>query len=66
MFKKKCPACAKKIEKKFSYCPYCGISFKSGNNEKALELYRRIKDEYQFTVYMSKAEREISNILIQE
>jgi len=38
----------------------------SGNNEKSLELYRRIKDEYQFTVYMSKAEREISNILIQE
>jgi HSP20 family molecular chaperone IbpA len=24
--KKKCPACGKKVEKEFSYCPYCGAS----------------------------------------
>ena len=29
MFKKKCPGCNRKIEKKFSYCPYCGMSFKA-------------------------------------
>lgn len=28
MFKKKCPSCARKIEKKFLYCPYCGKSIK--------------------------------------
>ena len=27
--KRKCPACAKKIERKFSYCPYCGVGFKA-------------------------------------
>lgn len=26
MFKKKCPSCEEKIEKKFSYCPHCGAS----------------------------------------
>lgn len=28
MFKKKCPSCAKKIEKKYNFCPFCGQSFK--------------------------------------
>ena len=27
--KRKCPACARKIERKFSYCPYCGVGFKA-------------------------------------
>lgn len=27
-WKKKCPSCARKIEKKFNFCPYCGCSFK--------------------------------------
>lgn len=26
MFKRKCPSCARKIKKDFSYCPYCGAS----------------------------------------
>lgn len=29
MLKKKCPSCAEKVERKFSYCPYCGVSFKA-------------------------------------
>jgi len=33
MFKRKCPSCAKKIEKKFNYCPYCGVSFKAGGDQ---------------------------------
>ena len=32
MFKKKCSGCAKKIERKFNYCPYCGVSLKAGND----------------------------------
>jgi rRNA maturation endonuclease Nob1 len=28
MFKRKCPSCAEKIERKFNFCPYCGESFK--------------------------------------
>ena len=35
MFRKKCPSCAKKIEGKFNFCPYCGESFKKvQENEK--------------------------------
>jgi len=34
MLKKKCPGCAKKIERKFNYCPYCGLSFKAGNDDR--------------------------------
>ncbi len=29
MLKKKCSSCAKKVERKFSYCPHCGASFKA-------------------------------------
>ncbi|MCR4285254.1 MAG: zinc ribbon domain-containing protein [archaeon] len=28
MLKKKCPACAIKIERRFNFCPHCGKSFK--------------------------------------
>ena len=28
MFERKCPDCAKKVEGKFRFCPYCGSSFK--------------------------------------
>ena len=28
MFKRKCPSCAKKVERGFNFCPYCGASFK--------------------------------------
>jgi len=29
MLKKKCPSCAKKIGRKFSFCPHCGVSFRA-------------------------------------
>jgi len=29
---KKCPSCAKKLDKKFNYCPYCGKSIKVLND----------------------------------
>ncbi len=28
MLKRKCPGCDRKVERKFNYCPYCGMSFK--------------------------------------
>jgi len=28
MFKRKCLSCAKKVERRFNFCPYCGESFK--------------------------------------
>lgn len=33
MLKKKCKSCAKKVERKFNYCPYCGASFKTAKEE---------------------------------
>jgi len=33
MLKKKCSSCAKKIERKFNFCPYCGKSFKAVNEQ---------------------------------
>ena len=33
MLKRNCPACAKKIERKFNFCPYCGVSFKARNEQ---------------------------------
>lgn len=30
MFDKKCKECAKKVERKFNYCPWCGASLKAG------------------------------------
>ncbi len=33
MFEKKCKSCAKKVDKKFNYCPYCGGSLKSGSSK---------------------------------
>ncbi len=34
MFRRKCPSCAKKIDKSFNYCPFCGESFKKVQEEK--------------------------------
>lgn len=31
--KKKCTDCRKKVEKKFNYCPYCGVSFKKKKDD---------------------------------
>src|SRR3989344_9630993 len=30
MFKKKCPKCERKIERKFEFCPFCGKNLKGG------------------------------------
>lgn len=41
MLKKKCPSCAKKIERKFHFCPYCGESFKKVREERDYGLLGR-------------------------
>tara|TARA_Y100000310_G_scaffold331173_1_gene404262 strand:- start:7479 stop:8108 length:630 start_codon:yes stop_codon:yes gene_type:complete len=33
MLKKKCPSCGNKIERKFVYCPYCGVGFRKKKDE---------------------------------
>ncbi len=33
MFKPKCPGCGKSADRKFSFCPYCGASFKKMKEE---------------------------------
>ena len=41
MFKKKCPSCGKKIEKKFRYCPYCGKSFRQEQEQEDFGMLGR-------------------------
>jgi len=41
MFKQKCPNCAKKIEKDYNFCPYCGLSFKQLREEENFGLLGR-------------------------
>jgi hypothetical protein len=36
MFKKKCRGCAEKVDKKFNYCPHCGASLKSNNEDSGM------------------------------
>lgn len=33
MFKKKCHSCREKVERKFKYCPWCGVSLKKKKKE---------------------------------
>jgi hypothetical protein len=41
MIKKKCSGCGKKIERKFSFCPYCGFNFKGVREEENYGLLGR-------------------------
>ena len=41
MFKRKCPSCAKKVEKKFSYCPWCGVGFKQKREQEDFGMLGR-------------------------
>jgi hypothetical protein len=36
--KRRCPKCGEEVEKKFSYCPYCGFNFERLDNEKTYGL----------------------------
>jgi len=42
MFKKKCSGCAKPIEKKFNFCPYCGTSFKAKKEKENYGMLGRL------------------------
>jgi len=39
--KRKCSSCAKKVDRKFNYCPYCGVGFKNVQNEKNFGMLGR-------------------------
>jgi|SRR3989344_1531697 len=42
MFKSKCSSCAKKVDKGFNFCPYCGNSFKKVKEERNFGMIGRI------------------------
>ncbi len=33
MLKRRCSGCGEKVERKFNYCPWCGIGFKTKNEQ---------------------------------
>ena len=41
MFKKKCPGCKEKVERKFNFCPYCGMSFKKHDEQENFGMLGR-------------------------
>lgn len=41
MWGNNCPNCAKKIKKEFSFCPYCGLSFKNFREQEDFGLLGR-------------------------
>ncbi len=77
MLKKKCQSCAKKIERKFNFCPWCGHSFKKqlveedfgmiGEND---EIEQQIQNELKlpfgmntiFNGLMKQLEKELGNM----
>ena len=68
MLRKKCPSCAKKIERKFSYCPWCGVSFKAGDEQTNFGMLgrndsgERIQEELKLPFGMNK----IMNSLVKQ
>lgn len=45
-WKKKCPSCANKINKKYSFCPNCGHSFKQQKEQDDFGLLGRGRDDF--------------------
>lgn len=41
MFKRKCPGCREKVERKFNFCPYCGKSFKEHDEQENFGMIGR-------------------------
>jgi hypothetical protein len=80
MLKIKCPACAKKIERKFNFCPYCGLSFKKRSEKKDYGLLGRedtptpILPEFKIPLGMDKIvnslmkqlEKQMTNLSYEE
>lgn len=68
MLKKKCRACAKKVERKFNFCPYCGVSFKAGDDQTNFGMLgrndsnERVQEELKLPFGMNK----IMNSLVKQ
>jgi len=58
MLKRKCPGCAKKIEKKFNFCPWCSQSIKSHKEKEDFGLLGRT-DTIQNTNIPQKNQPEL-------
>ena len=68
MLKRKCPSCAKKIERKFNFCPYCGVSFKARDEQANFGMLgrddssERVQEEVRLPFGMNK----IMNSLVKQ
>ena len=73
MWKKKCSKCQKKIERKFSFCPYCGFQLKSLKQKDEEDFGLIGKDDFmpvgqqnQAPVQMPMGLNRIMNSLIKQ
>ena len=79
MWRKSCPSCGKKIEKKFNYCPYCGAGFKHKKERDDFGMLGRddeadFEDEMQLPMGLNKMmnslmkqlEKQFNNIDMEE
>jgi HSP20 family molecular chaperone IbpA len=75
MFKKKCFSCEKKIERDFSYCPWCGHSFNKvndnewgmlGKNDESQQIENQMKLPFGFNgiinTLMKQIEKDLSGM----
>lgn len=77
LFKKKCSDCKKKVNKKFSYCPWCGYSFDNntraapseqdwgmlGNNDKSAKIENQVKLPFGFNGIINTLMKQIEKDL---
>lgn len=68
MFKKKCSSCAKQVEKKFSFCPYCGLSFKERQENEDFGMLGRndSREELREELRLPRGMEKIMNSLIKQ
>ncbi|MDH3352860.1 MAG: zinc ribbon domain-containing protein [Nanoarchaeota archaeon] len=68
MLKKKCPSCAKKVERKFNYCPHCGASFKASQESEDFGMLGRddSNNKIQEEIKLPFGVEKIMNSLIKQ
>lgn len=65
--KKKCPSCGEGIEKKFNYCPYCGVSFKQHKESQNYGMIGRDdSEEYNEEISMPFGLDKLMNSLMKQ
>ena len=67
--KKKCPSCGNKIERRFVYCPYCGVGFRKKKDEDNFGMLGRddvIEKQMSNEVKMPLGLNKIMNSLMKQ